>query len=151
MPETGAWTASLATTTALVFPSIIDKWGYAVLEALAAGVPVIAFEGINAIPELVTHEVTGLPVPTEDEAIAAAVVRLLDSPDFASHARRCRSGRRPAPLRRQHDNGATRRDVYEAVRCYRRTSAAATRWANDRGAAAIGRPTASGADTFRAR
>mgnify|MGYP004649599721 FL=1 len=54
-----------------------------VIEALSFGLPVIATT-VNALPEIVRHEETGLAVPPGDpEALADAVQRLLASPDEA--------------------------------------------------------------------
>jgi glycosyltransferase involved in cell wall biosynthesis len=58
----------------------------AVLQAMAAGVPVVA-TAVDGTPEVVEHERTGLLVPAADpEAAAAAVVRLAREPGLA---RRC--------------------------------------------------------------
>ena len=54
-----------------------------VIEALSFGLPVIATT-VNALPEIVRHEQTGLTVPPGDPAaLADAVQRLLASPDEA--------------------------------------------------------------------
>lgn len=54
-----------------------------VIEAMSFGVPVIATT-VNALPEIVRHEQTGLAVPPGDPAaLADAVQRLLASPDEA--------------------------------------------------------------------
>ena len=62
----------------LVLPSIGESLSNAILEAMAAGVPVIAARsGGNA--ELVRHRVTGLLVPPQQpQALARAVLALLD-------------------------------------------------------------------------
>ncbi len=64
----------------LVLPSIGESHSNAVLEAMAAGVPVVAARsGGNA--ELVRHKVTGLLVaPQHPQALAKAVIALLDAP-----------------------------------------------------------------------
>ena len=60
-----------------------EQDGIAYLEALAAGVPVVAPE-IGQLPELVKLTGGGFLVPPESpEAIAEAVARLLDDPDGA--------------------------------------------------------------------
>jgi colanic acid/amylovoran biosynthesis glycosyltransferase len=54
----------------------------ALMEAMAAGVPVVASD-LSGIPELVEHDVTGLLVPPGDaEAIAAAIARLAADPQL---------------------------------------------------------------------
>lgn len=50
----------------------------AVLEAMATGLPIVA-TAVDAVPEVITHEVNGLLVPKGDErATADAIVRLLE-------------------------------------------------------------------------
>lgn len=81
----------LARTAVFAFPSTIDTFGYAVLEAMAAGIPVVATpEG--AMPEIVVHGETGILTPANAEAIAAAILGLLD--DEATRARMGDAGRR---------------------------------------------------------
>jgi glycosyltransferase involved in cell wall biosynthesis len=64
----------------VVLPSIGESLSNAILEAMAAGVPVVAARsGGNA--ELVGHNTTGLLVPPrQPRALARAIVRLLDDP-----------------------------------------------------------------------
>ena len=60
-----------------------------VLEAMAAGVPVVASR-VGGVPELVRHDETGLLVaPGDEDELAAAVARLLTQPSV-----RTRYGRR---------------------------------------------------------
>jgi glycosyltransferase involved in cell wall biosynthesis len=68
----------------LIVPSVIasdaDRDGVpnVILEAMASGLPVVATDA-GSIPELVTHERTGLLVPQRESiALAAALVRLSD-------------------------------------------------------------------------
>jgi glycosyltransferase involved in cell wall biosynthesis len=69
--------ALLNRARALVLPSLsYEGCPRSVLEAYAAGVPVVAND-VGALPEHVVHEVTGLTVPPRDpRALAAAVGRL---------------------------------------------------------------------------
>jgi glycosyltransferase involved in cell wall biosynthesis len=64
-----------------VFPSRIDTFGYALIEAMAAEVPTVALS-VAAIPEVVADGETGLLVdPAADDAtLAAAITRILDDP-----------------------------------------------------------------------
>jgi glycosyltransferase involved in cell wall biosynthesis len=64
-----------------VAPSREDNLPNTVVEALAAGTPVVAY-ATGGIPEIVTHEQTGLLVPTADiTALAAAIARMVaDAP-----------------------------------------------------------------------
>ncbi len=67
-----------AMATLLVLPSLSEGSPNVVLEAMAAGVPVIA-TAVGGVPEIVTHEQTGLLVPARDvDAMADAIARLLD-------------------------------------------------------------------------
>lgn len=73
----------LATFDVFGFSSIHEAQGIAILEGMAAGVPVIA-PAIDGIPDVVRHERTGLAVPPRDpDALAAAILRLHDDPDLA--------------------------------------------------------------------
>ena len=47
------------TSTLFLFPSLFENSPYALLEAMTAGLPVIAASG-GGIPEIVTHDETGL-------------------------------------------------------------------------------------------
>lgn len=70
----------LAGCDVFVLPSLFEGLPLAVLEAMAAGRPVVASD-IGGIDEIVIPEMTGLLVPPRDAgALAAAVRRLLDDP-----------------------------------------------------------------------
>lgn len=72
----------------------VDNTPVAVLEACAMGLPVVT-TNVGGIPDLLTHEETGLLVPdNDDEAMAAAIKRLIDTPSLA--ARLSANGRRLA-------------------------------------------------------
>ena len=61
----------LGQATALLFPiDWPEPFGIVMIEALACGVPVVAFRG-GSVPEVIDHGVTGFVVDTLDEAIAA--------------------------------------------------------------------------------
>ncbi len=67
----------------MVFPSINEGLGYVLLEAGAIGTPVIC-SNIEPFIEIVEHERNGLLFPVQDsQAIADAVVRIIDNPDWA--------------------------------------------------------------------
>jgi glycosyltransferase involved in cell wall biosynthesis len=77
---------------ALVVPSIYEGMPLVVLEAMEAGLPVIASR-VSGIPEVVADQVTGWLVPPEDpERLAAALTEALADPDEAR--RRGEAGRR---------------------------------------------------------
>jgi glycosyltransferase involved in cell wall biosynthesis len=70
MEELGAWTT-------FVLPARQDPFPLAVLEAMAAGLPVVAAR-VGGIPEQITQEQTGLLVPPEEPRVLAdAVLGLL--------------------------------------------------------------------------
>lgn len=66
-----------------VLPSHQEGVSLALLEAMAAGLPVIA-TAVGGLPEVVRHEESGLLIPPRDpEALARALERLLSEPDLA--------------------------------------------------------------------
>lgn len=66
-----------------VQPSLTEGLPLAVVEAAAAGLPIVASE-VGGIPEIITHEHDGVLVPPGDpDALAAAIQRLLDDPKQA--------------------------------------------------------------------
>jgi glycosyltransferase involved in cell wall biosynthesis len=69
----------LARTSVFAFPSEIDNSPYSVLEAMRAGVPVVATR-VGALPEMVEDGVTGRLVSHDDAELAAAIESLLDDP-----------------------------------------------------------------------
>jgi len=75
---------ALAALDVFVLPSLMEGHPLAILEAMAAGKPVVATDvGGNA--EAVEPDATGLLVPPADpEALAGAIVSLLDEPERAS-------------------------------------------------------------------
>lgn len=61
-------------------PSHREGWPLAVMEAMAAGLPVVV-TAVGGLPELVTHGETGLVVPPRDvPALTAALARLVAHP-----------------------------------------------------------------------
>src|SRR5579864_42866 len=66
-----------------LLPSLAEGLPNALLEGMAAGLPVIATR-VGGIPEIVEDGVSGVLIaPKSGEAIAEAVVRLLQRPEFA--------------------------------------------------------------------
>ena len=73
----------LASFSVFAYPSRFEGLCLAVIEAQAAGVPVVATP-VGGIRETVVDGVTGLLVrPDDPEALADAIVRLLGDPAFA--------------------------------------------------------------------
>jgi glycosyltransferase involved in cell wall biosynthesis len=64
----------------LIHPARWEGFGLVLLEAMTAGLPIVASRA-GAIPEVVDDEVTGLLISPEDpQAFAAALVRILRTP-----------------------------------------------------------------------
>jgi glycosyltransferase involved in cell wall biosynthesis len=64
-------------------PSLVDNMPNSVLEALAAGIPVVSTE-VGGVPYIVRHEVSALLVPPGNEtAMAEAIVCVLKNKSFA--------------------------------------------------------------------
>jgi glycosyltransferase involved in cell wall biosynthesis len=73
----------LAGMDLFVLPSLNEGMGRALVEAMSAGLPVIASR-VGGIPAVISHEQTGLLVPPGNAgALADAIRRLLDRPDWA--------------------------------------------------------------------
>lgn len=73
----------LAAADAFALSSHHEALGIAVLEAMAAGLPVVA-SGVGGVPELVEEGRTGYLVPTHDEeALAQGLVKVLSDPERA--------------------------------------------------------------------
>jgi glycosyltransferase involved in cell wall biosynthesis len=60
----------------------IDNMPLSMLEAFASGLPVVS-TGVGGVPAILTDRVHGLLTPADDEAVAAHVMTLLESPDYA--------------------------------------------------------------------
>jgi glycosyltransferase involved in cell wall biosynthesis len=78
----------LAAADIFVYPSRAEGFPNALLEAMLAGLPVVASD-VGAVPEMLAHGVTGLVFRSEDaEALAANLERLINDADL-----RCAMGR----------------------------------------------------------
>lgn len=79
--------AAFASADAFVFPSRTETLGLVLLEAMAAGCPVIAANA-GGIPDIVTDGVNGhLFDPTDEQGAIAATQKLLDQPEARSTLR----------------------------------------------------------------
>lgn len=77
--------ALLNDSYASVLPSLAEPLGNAVLEAMAMKKAVVA-TGVDGIPEMVEHGITGLLVPPGDpHALASSIVELIKNPEV-THA-----------------------------------------------------------------
>lgn len=80
--------ALLSQMDVFVLPSLTEGCPHALLEAMAAGVPVIATK-VGGVPEIVSHNRTGILVPAESaEAIRDAVVQLMNDRSLRDLLRR---------------------------------------------------------------
>jgi colanic acid/amylovoran biosynthesis glycosyltransferase len=91
--------AALAAATALILPSFAEGLPVVVMEAMAAGRPIIA-TSIAGVPELVTPDVGWLVPAGDAQALADAVIRLAETP-VATLATMGRAGR--ARVLARHD------------------------------------------------
>jgi glycosyltransferase involved in cell wall biosynthesis len=84
VPDVAAW---LERATLYVHPARWEGFGLAVLEAMLAGLPVVASE-VSSLPELVVDGETGRLVPPGDHAaLAHAIVRALGEPELGAAGR----------------------------------------------------------------
>ncbi len=76
--------ALLAQSDMFVFPSFMEASPNAVIEAMAAGLPIVATR-VGGIPEVIEHEDSGVLVaPGDDRALAAGILRLIERPELAT-------------------------------------------------------------------
>ncbi len=81
VPDVAAW---LGRGVVLVHPARWEGFGLGVLEAMLAGLPVVA-TNVSALPELVVDGETGLLVPPDDvQALVRAVEQALERPQLGS-------------------------------------------------------------------
>lgn len=70
----------LRTSDVFVFPSQLESFGLAALEASACGLPVVASD-VGGLPEVIQDGVSGMLFPSKDvEALAERIRRLVDDP-----------------------------------------------------------------------
>ena len=78
--RTGDVAAWLARAELLVHPARWEGFGICLLEAMLAGLPIVA-TAVSSVPEIVADGETGLLVPRDDAtALAEAIAALLDAP-----------------------------------------------------------------------
>ena len=85
VPDVTAW---LERATLLVHPARWEGFGLGVLEAMLAGLPVVASD-VSSLPELVVDAETGYLVPPNDpSALAHSVMRALENPALGAAGRK---------------------------------------------------------------
>ena len=110
---------ALARWNVFVLPSRQEAFPLSTLEAMAAGLPVIA-TAVGGIPEQMQHLETGVLVPPEDPgAVADWIVRLHDDPALREDLGRARARARAAsvpaaPPRRRRSTARTPRRYTDA-------------------------------------
>ena len=109
--EEGAVAACYAAADLCLWPAVNEAYGMALLEAQAAGLPVIA-GAVGGVPSIVVEGVTGLLTPPgETNAFAAAACALIEAP-----ARRAAmAGAAAENVRRRHDIAAAARVLDRAL------------------------------------
>jgi glycosyltransferase involved in cell wall biosynthesis len=98
----------------LVLPTLEDNCPMVVLEAMAAGVPVLA-SNVGGVPDLIEHEKTGLFCdPQRPESFRAGVARLLGEPELG---RQLVANAKTEAQRRFHPQVIARRhlEIYREV------------------------------------
>lgn len=76
-------TAYLDIANVFIHPSILDNFPISILEAMQAGLPIVATR-VGGIPEMIQHEQDGLLVNPTSEELANAAIRLCQNPHEAA-------------------------------------------------------------------
>ncbi len=72
----------LKSSDIFILPSLNEAFGLVLLEAMMAGLPIIATRS-GGVPEIIEHQENGLLIPPQSEdAIVAAIKKLLTSPEL---------------------------------------------------------------------
>jgi glycosyltransferase involved in cell wall biosynthesis len=112
--------AVLASASVVLVPSRVEPFGNTAVEAQLAGRPVIVSD-VQGLAEIVVHGRTGLLVPPGDApALAFAISRLLDDPEFAHQLA-------DAGLADAHERFSLARYQDQVVACVERTQASLPR------------------------
>ena len=101
----------------LAYPSLYEGFGFPPLEAMAAGVPVVA-AAAGAVPEVV-GDAAELVAPGDFEAMAAALARVID--DIGLRSRLIEAGRVRASSFTWESAAASMIDLYATAAVSRRS------------------------------
>ncbi len=104
--------AALCDAEIFVLPSYSENFGIAVLEALAAGTPVVISDQVGVQCEIARAE-AGLVAPCEVATIAAAISKLLDTPSLCERI----GGNAQRLAREKFSAEAVSRKLIQAYRC----------------------------------
>jgi glycosyltransferase involved in cell wall biosynthesis len=104
--------ALYAEADVFVLPSLSEPWGMVLLEAAAAGLPLVATDAAGAAWEVVENDRNGYRVPAGDVGALAEALRLL----AVDPARRARLGDRSAEIARRFSPEAWASGLANAVR-----------------------------------
>lgn len=111
VPDDGRVRAEYLQADCFCLPTLQESFGIVFLEAMAAGLPVVASDRA-AVPEVVPHGEAGLLVdPDDPRALAGALVRVLSDPGL-----RERMGRAGVERARGRTREATARRFLDGVR-----------------------------------
>jgi alpha-maltose-1-phosphate synthase len=110
-------------TAVLAFPTEMDTFGYAALEAMSMRVPVVGTR-LHAMPEIIEDGVTGLLVDPDDDQLADALARLLADPELRVRMGDAARARVEAHFDARDTTAALVSLAFEAYRRYRSTAAA---------------------------
>jgi glycosyltransferase involved in cell wall biosynthesis len=82
--EGGALSALYAGASAFVYVPLVEGFGLPPIEAMAAGVPVVVSASVPSVSESPIDGVATVVDPTDEQAIARAMVAMFDDPNLAA-------------------------------------------------------------------
>ncbi len=113
VPDRATYRAVLRRAEAMVLPSEWEAYGFVLLEAMAAGTPIVA-TSVGAVPEVLDHGRRGLLVPYGDPEALATAIRSIRA-DPAGAAQRAAVGREHVLGLDWSESARRFRDLYREV------------------------------------